>query len=389
MIVKKEKQILIFDDDKNLVKYDINTDAIIFGTVNNNKLLHMSIESVKEYFEDENMWFMFRDICKKENCNTLIRALGEFYKYKNFEQIYSAGLKVFMTPSEYGYNGNFDYTIKDIPKGLRRICKENNFYLDNRMVQSYLQNPDIYNAVFFIKDEYKGLKKTNLKLLTESKTQNTLFLVWLHDCFGYNIRDLARYFDYLKTEFKMRNMQNMIKEYKDYVKKSFYVYEVFEKYPKNFAEAYQQVSITYKDMKKEQRNKAAKKLAEQRRQLEKAYFEKHIKHEYEIEYKDYVFIYPKSAEEIRKEGRNNHNCVATYIQNVIEHRCDILFLRKKDAPNKSLVTIEVRNGKIVQARRVCNSDITEEDKEAIMYFNKLFSKQPEFFDNNEDFENMV
>ena len=145
-----------------------------------------------------------------------------------------------------------------------------------------------------------------------------------------------------------------------------------------------QILKTYNDNKKEAKSKAY----EKRKEREKAYFEKNIKNEYEIEYKDYIFIYPKSAEEIRKEGKDNHNCVATYITDVMNGRCDILFLRKKDAPKKSLVTIEVKNGEIVQARRVCNSAITEEDREAIKYFNSIFSGKSDFINNNEDFENI-
>ena len=55
----------------------------------------------------------------------------------------------------------------------------------------------------------------------------------------------------------------------------------------------------------------------------------------------------------------------------------LLFLRKKDNPEESLVTIEVVNGKIVQARRRFNDLVTKEDQKAIDYFNKKFSKVKE------------
>jgi hypothetical protein len=383
MIIKKEKQIFIFDDDKNIVKYNIENDTLTGNK--DNVLLKLPIESSKEYFEDENMWFMFRDIGKKEECHTIKDVIQNLYNYKNFEQIYSAGLKVYMTPSPYGENGDFEYTIKEIPKGLRRICKEYNMYLDKRMVNSYKQNPDIYNAVFLTKDKYRGLKKTNLKMITEHRMPGRgLLLVYLNDNLGYNIRDLINYFDYMKTDLKIKNAKDMLKQYSDYVKKATDLNNDFEKYPKDFIESYTRV-LNICDQNK---NKKNKKRAEERRRIEKSFFENNIKHEYEIEYKDYIFIYPKSAEEIRKEGRDNHNCVATYIKDVIKGQCDILFLRKKDAPDKSLVTIEVRNGEIVQARRVCNSIITNEDREAIKYFNSIFSKKSDFIDTEECFENI-
>ena len=42
-----------------------------------------------------------------------------------------------------------------------------------------------------------------------------------------------------------------------------------------------------------------------------------------------------------------------------------MFLRKKDNPKKSLVTLEVRDNKIVQARGPYNRMPTEEEKEVI------------------------
>ena len=39
-----------------------------------------------------------------------------------------------------------------------------------------------------------------------------------------------------------------------------------------------------------------------------------------------------------------------YAQRIINHECQIYFMRKKNNPLKSLVTIEVANNKIIQAR---------------------------------------
>ena len=87
-----------------------------------------------------------------------------------------------------------------------------------------------------------------------------------------------------------------------------------------------------------------------------------------------MFIYPKCTQDIKDEAVQQNNCVASYIDRVIDGHCDILFLRKKDSPDKSLVTIEVVNNKIVQALRRFNDHVTQEDQEAIDYWNKKFSK---------------
>ena len=60
---------------------------------------------------------------------------------------------------------------------------------------------------------------------------------------------------------------------------------------------------------------------------------------------------------------------------MINGDCHILFLRKKNKPEESLVTIEVRNNRIVQARRRFNDDVTAEDQKAIDAFNKKFTNK--------------
>lgn len=70
-----------------------------------------------------------------------------------------------------------------------------------------------------------------------------------------------------------------------------------------------------------------------------------------------------------------NNCVASYIDKVIDGKCHILFLRKRNKPDESLVTIEVRNNHIVQARRRFNDDVTAEDQKAIDAFNKKFANK--------------
>ena len=50
------------------------------------------------------------------------------------------------------------------------------------------------------------------------------------------------------------------------------------------------------------------------------------------------------------------------------------FLRKKDTPDKSLVTLEIRDGQVVQKRRAFNLDPSLEEEEAIVQFNKHLLK---------------
>lgn len=62
-------------------------------------------------------------------------------------------------------------------------------------------------------------------------------------------------------------------------------------------------------------------------------------------------IYPASSiEDLVDESRQQKNCVRTYCEMVSKNKSQIYFMRKKTELEKSLVTIEVRDRKIIQAR---------------------------------------
>ena len=96
-------------------------------------------------------------------------------------------------------------------------------------------------------------------------------------------------------------------------------------------------------------------------------------------YDGYVMVVPRSAEDIIREGQDNHNCVGDrdgYIQSMAEGRTIILFLRKKETPNKSFFTVEYRGGKVVQCRpfangtHLPNGGMTPEIKKVVAKFER-------------------
>ena len=87
-------------------------------------------------------------------------------------------------------------------------------------------------------------------------------------------------------------------------------------------------------------------------------------------------IYPvTSYEELVEEGNNQHNCVRTYADRIVNGTCLIYLMRKKDNPNKSLVTVEVRNKKVVQSRIKNNESTTPEQKKFLKKFEVFINSQ--------------
>lgn len=78
-----------------------------------------------------------------------------------------------------------------------------------------------------------------------------------------------------------------------------------------------------------------------------AYYQTNKKLEYEND--KFIVIVPTTKDEFVAESERQHNCVYTeYLPAVIRGTCNIVFVRDKQAQDKSLVTCEIRKGEIRQ-----------------------------------------
>ena len=82
----------------------------------------------------------------------------------------------------------------------------------------------------------------------------------------------------------------------------------------------------------------------------------------------YTLIAPTSSNDLQIEGDNLNHCVASYIKRVVDGECLIYFLRKTEEIETSLVTVEVRNKAIVQAKGLHNRHINANEHKALSEF---------------------
>jgi hypothetical protein len=71
--------------------------------------------------------------------------------------------------------------------------------------------------------------------------------------------------------------------------------------------------------------------------------------------KEFIIFPASSVESLIDESTQQNNCVRTYAERYAEGECDIYFMRKVDEPSISLVTVEVKNNRVVQKRTKNNS----------------------------------
>ena len=97
-----------------------------------------------------------------------------------------------------------------------------------------------------------------------------------------------------------------------------------------------------------------------------------------LEYKGrtYSIICPKTAADVIDEAQQQSNCLASYVSKIINGECMVLFCRRTDAPEKSLVTVEIlANGELGQVRARFNRMPAPDVRQFIetWYYNKVLT----------------
>jgi hypothetical protein len=87
-------------------------------------------------------------------------------------------------------------------------------------------------------------------------------------------------------------------------------------------------------------------------------FKTKVNFDLEYQWSKYCIIAPKVSQDIKDEGTTLNHCVASYIDKVMDGTTQILFMREVDNKDVSLVTVEVRNHSIIQAKGQNNRNLT-------------------------------
>jgi hypothetical protein len=174
----------------------------------------------------------------------------------------------------------------------------------------------------------------------------------------YGYTDIAKLATYATRDVKLQqgitDPNNTLILLKDYVKMMKALGHSYEKYPKSLKKVHDIANMNYKVAESEIKDKAFKKVVEQNSYQELLYKDK-----------TYAIIIPECVKDIIAEGESLSHCVASYVDDIIKEKCKIIFLRYKETPKESLITIEVRNGVIRQSKGKGNKKPTVNEIEFI------------------------
>lgn len=143
-------------------------------------------------------------------------------------------------------------------------------------------------------------------------------------------------------------MNTLITDYHDYLcmckELQYDVKNSFVLFPHKLKEAHDSAAKTLRD----------KHTAEQEKAIADSFDEWQKRYQYQG--KELMMIPPHSAKEIVDEGTALHHCVRRYVKKVAEKESVILFVRSVAEPDKSLCTVEVKDGQVTQARGFDNAE---------------------------------
>lgn len=248
------------------------------------------------------------------------------------------------------------------PPGLMKLCRNRDLLLSNELLRCYRENPNAYILAYNL--EYVSLTDSDLyKILTRTTYMDYEHIGWFNRFiqeYGYTAKSLLLYIDRLKTYEAIEDPCFLLRELEDYCSMMRKISPKFDRYPRNFLTTHRIAARNYNRLKKS---------------FEEEDFKKRINKDMELTCGDYKFYYPNCIQDIKDEAVQMNNCVASYIQRVINGECHILFLRRRDAPEQSVVTIEVKNDRIVQALQRFNAPVDKEQQQAVNRWNDWWANK--------------
>ena len=149
--------------------------------------------------------------------------------------------------------------------------------------------------------------------------------------------------------------------WKDYLRMASKISEKYDKYPRNLLTTERIMVRSYERLMKE---------------FDEREFASKVNPAYEWSDGRFVWRYPRSTQDIKDEAVQQNNCVASYINLVLEGKCHIVFMRDKASPDKSYITLEIRNNKVVQAKRAFNQDLDFMDRRSLAGYENYLKTLP-------------
>lgn len=354
--------------------------------------LHEHYSSVVEFAREipNNNWyrdvFVNERVSKCQGCIHIYHGDSNYFypvKWREYTRNYSLidysivfpdNIKKLLKNTIYQYSCIWDIakhcTYIDLPKlisnkhdiGKTELLTKMKLY-NLALRADEFRNKGSFQEIFGVsKDYYPFMKRNNitylqLKLLRllQEKDINKIKYLQNFVSYGDSISDLEEISNYISlnrfikySKMHHRNVETYL--YKDYLRFAKLIgYDLKNNryaFPKNLKEEHDKLEEQYEIQSKVLVQKAIKKRG---RELSI----------YKYKNNNFIIFPAPNLKALQDESKQQNNCVRTYAEKYADGTCDIYFMRDIQKPKKSLVTVEVKNNKVVQSRIKNNNDPNE------------------------------
>lgn len=335
----KDKAIKVLKNGKELTPNEYNIDLFFKGNMSTGTILNaISTTTNRDLFR-----FAYDMLGKEgqERTFKFSRALMRLFNYPNLELFTFCGfgksLRSIWRNTEWRRSRETQpHKILGVPKYLLKYLKElGNFgkyaVEELRILDERLNGNNVCIIADIMKEESDI---GTLPLIARE-------IIELYEEYGY--KDVKRLILYVAREVKLQqgidSPREAITLLRDYARMSKEMGFKFDKYPKSLKKEHDIAAMNYRARQDGMKTQMFKEVVSEEDYQKLAYRQK-----------DFSIVIPETPKDLIDEGSALSHCVASYVNDVINKRCKIVFLRNTEELDKPLVTIEVRDNNIRQVR---------------------------------------
>lgn len=346
---------------------------------------HSTVEYVRMLVNDE-----YRELRNERISPSMGAWRVNHYRVDNGKwRMYTGNGWYEAVPHGYIYTGNLKETLKDTRYENSRLweafpdntkqnynmkdwiyaakCNSFEMLIELRLYNlavdaEYFSKTGSFMKIFGVsKDYYEFIKKHNLdyselKILRKYPIKNirTLRFLMKHQ---YALKEIQEY----------TTIDNFIKYFRKKHLSDAHLYRDYLRFAKELGFNLKDKKYLFPDRLKTVHNRCQRQVEQARKEKKTKIIKRRAENlaKYIFKNKEFVIYPANSMDALIEESTQQNNCVRTYAERYAKGDCDIYFMRKVDEPKKSLVTVEVKNNKVVQ-KRTKNNEKTNKKQDAFL-----------------------
>lgn len=257
---------------------------------------------------------------------------------------------------DWGQNGHyveqpFKHPLHDYDKAIIKFFRDVDFEVTNDFEDRYFDNPSKYISIISILNsmDLENEEKRNILYRIMDRYSGEQFSQLTGE-YGYEPKALIRYLiDYL-AKFENVNMTDGLELLRDYYRMANQIGRNVKKYPKYLKSMHDIIQSNHNAYEREYPEEIF--LGMMKKELE-----------YITKKGNFIIINPTCSKDIISEGTSLNHCVSSYVDSILKGKTYIYFLRSRLSPDVSLVTLEMKDNQITQARGSYNRALIKDETE--------------------------